>query len=97
MKKKLVALMVVVCLAFAGCASSKKINGTYYDTEGLATLDNKDPCIHYDFVIGNLIWSIILFETIIAPVYFLGWSIYEPVGEKYNGCLTNRTISPEAN
>ena len=97
MKKKLVALVVVICLTLAGCASSKNINGTYYDTVGFATLDKKDSCVHYDFVVGNLIWSIILFETIVTPVYFLGWSIYELIGEKYEGCFAKRNVSPEAN
>ena len=90
MKSKLVVIITIICMAFAGCASSKQINGKWYDTEGLATLDNKDECVHYEFVVGNLIWSIILLETIIMPVYFLGWSIYEPIGEKSNGCFQKR-------
>jgi hypothetical protein len=33
-------------------------------------------------IIGNIVWSCILVETVIAPIYFLGFSVYEPVGKK---------------
>lgn len=90
--KKLVAILLISCFLI-GCASSKQINGTYYDSVGLATLGNKDDCVQYDFVVGNLIWSILLSETVIFPVYFIGWSIYEPVGEKYTNCFEKRTLA----
>ena len=79
--KVIAALFLVLCLFCAGCASDRKIGGMWHETTGLATRDTEHPCVHYKFVVGNLIWSIILIETIIAPVYFLGWSLYEPVGE----------------
>jgi len=47
---------------------------------------NKDtkqnPNIEYELVWGNLIWGCVLVETIIAPVYFFGWSLWEPIGVK---------------
>jgi hypothetical protein len=35
--------------------------------------------VQYKTVVGNVIWGIILVETIIAPIYFFGFSLYEPV------------------
>lgn len=84
--KKLFVLILILFF-FAGCATEKKIDGTWFGTTGLATEHEKHPCVHYRFVVGNLIWSIILIQTVVAPVYFIGWSLYEPVEEKYKGCL----------
>jgi len=30
---------------------------------------------------GNIIWGVILFVTVIAPIYFFGFSMFEPIGE----------------
>lgn len=32
----------------------------------------KDENVIYDVVIGNIVWSIILSETIVVPIYFTG-------------------------
>lgn len=42
----------------------------------------KNPDVAYRLIIGNIIWSCILVETIIAPIYFIGFSLYEPIGPK---------------
>ena len=42
----------------------------------------KNPDIEYEPIWGNIVWGIILIETIIAPVYFFGFSLFEPIGEK---------------
>ena len=92
--KKFLCLMALVMftLTATGCGSDKQINGTWYETKGLATLDDKHPCVHYSFIVGNLVWSsIILSKTLVAPVSFIGWSLYEPVGEKTKGCFANQT------
>lgn len=39
----------------------------------------RDTRVIYEPVCGNIVWSIILSETIVAPIYFTGWSIMEPV------------------
>ena len=66
-----------------GCANPKTIDGITYDTYGLANKDQvMNPDIEYKIVFGNVVWSIILSETIIVPVYMVGWSMWEPVGKK---------------
>ena len=41
-----------------------------------------DTNIKYEVIWGNLVLGILLCETIVAPVYFFGFSLFEPVGEK---------------
>jgi hypothetical protein len=66
-----------------GCGENKKINGVWYETYGLINKHEvKDSKIRYRTIVGNVVWGIILFETLIAPLYFFGFSMYEPVGPK---------------
>ena len=74
-------LLVLVC-SFA-CGSDKVIDGKKYTTYGLVNRDEaRDPNIEYSLILGNCVWGIILCETVVAPVYFFGFSVYEPVGKK---------------
>lgn len=80
MRKSLSVLLVVVLLvSFSACGDLKVIEGVQYDTYGL--ISEKSPGIKYRLIVGNLIWGILLVETIIAPVYFFGFSLFEPVGK----------------
>ena len=74
--------LIMVLLLTVSCGSDKTIDGHKYETYGLLTKDTKDPDIKYKPIWGNVIWGCLLFETIIAPVYFFGFSMYEPVGRK---------------
>lgn len=87
--KQLIKILIVLLVSIAlmsmtsGCSDTKEINGVTYDTYGLFNKDEvKNPNIQYKLVIGNIVWSVILFETIVAPIYFLGFDMYEPVGPK---------------
>ncbi len=85
MRKIITMLLVIVFLSSSlllGCADSKKINGKIYEPYGIANNWKSDPNIQYEIVFGNVIWGIILAETIIFPVWVVGWSIYEPVKAK---------------
>ncbi len=57
-----------------------------YPTYGLfneSTDKSRNVC--YKISIGNVVWSILLFETVIAPIYFIGFSLYNPVRMKNDG------------
>lgn len=87
MKKKILTVFTIlcfVCMMFvAGCGDRKVIDGVEYDTYGFINKDEKkNPDIQYEMIIGNVVWSFLLIETIIAPIYFWGFSIYEPIGKK---------------
>jgi len=68
---------------FVGCGDTKIIDGIEYDTYGLINDDEKkNPNIQYEVIWGNVVWGAILVETIVAPIYFFGFSLWEPVGKK---------------
>ena len=82
--KKILAL--TVCLSFmclVGCGKPRYIDGTLYDTCGVFNQDEcKNDNIQYTISVGNVVWSILLSETVIFPIYFIGFSIWNPVGLK---------------
>lgn len=81
--KKFMLPLLVTGMLFSGCADNKVINGKEYTTYGIANeTDSKNPNIEYSLSVGNVIWGILLVETIIAPVYFFGFSLFEPENEK---------------
>ncbi len=72
--------LAAALLALSGCADSKTICGVEYESYGLINRDDKRAeNIKYEIVTGNVIWSVVLFETTIAPLYFIGFSLYQPV------------------
>jgi len=90
MKKFIAVLVLALFAAFAtGCHSSRVVEGTRYDPIGLyhkiSEPEAESPDVQYDLCVGNLIWSIILVETIVVPVILLGWYLWEPVGPNDNG------------
>jgi uncharacterized membrane protein len=77
--KKFVCLLLLV----SACAETKIINGVHYDTYGLFNeAEKRNPDITYQVVPGNIVWGLLLVETIAAPIYFFGFSLYEPKGQK---------------
>jgi hypothetical protein len=80
MKKRVIAAVAGLALALSACADSKTINGVTYEPYGLVTAGSKqNPNIKYNIVWGNVFWAVVLSETVVAPIYFVGWSLYEPV------------------
>jgi hypothetical protein len=85
MVKKLTSLLLIVAMVMmsVGCANPKTIDGVKYDTYGLIDKDEKkNDNIEYEVVYGNVFWAIVFSATVVAPVYFFGWALYEPVGKK---------------
>jgi hypothetical protein len=84
--KKLIASALVLSL-LAGCGSplsvtEKGVEKTY-PTYGLFNSDvAKSDKMCYEVSVGNVVWSIILIETVVMPVYFIGWSLFNPVKTK---------------
>ena len=81
--KKFFSKIIIIFLIhslFIACGDSKVIDGVEYETYGLINRDEiRNPNIKYKVIIGNVVWGIILCETIVAPVYFFGFSLHEPV------------------
>ncbi len=82
MRKLIAQILIVVMLSVSlmGCGDSKVIQGKEIGTYGLFNQDQKYEDVEYRVVIGNVVWGILLVETIVAPIYFFGFSLFEPVG-----------------
>ena len=81
--RRSIAIALVAGLLLSGCARDMEICGATYTSYGLLNQDDrKNPDIEYRLVWGNVIWGAILVETVVAPIYFFGFSIFEPVGKK---------------
>ncbi len=82
--KKLI-LPILLCLM--GCAEKKTliIDDKYVVVEpyGWANEESlKNDSVVYNVSIGNVVWSVILCETIVAPLVLTGGYLYEPVKVK---------------
>ena len=84
--KVIASILILVFMVFAvGCGQPKNINGVTYDTYGFINADtHKNPNIKYEVSTGNVIWSIVFFSSVIAPVYFIGFSLYNPISPNDN-------------
>ena len=83
MKKIIATILVIATLALSACGNDMVINGRNHSTYGLINADQeKDPNVKYKVIVGNVIWGIILVETIFVPVIMFGFALYEPVGAK---------------
>lgn len=82
--KKFISLFLIILLLTItfSCGNSKVINNVEYETYGFINENEiKAPNIKYKIIVGNLIWSFVLLKTIVFPVYFIGFSLWEPVEE----------------
>lgn len=77
--KFLVTLICILSVLFVGCADNKVLGGKEYETYGLFNQELRDECVEYRVSVGNVIWTVLLIETVVFPVYFVGFSINEPV------------------
>ena len=86
--KKIVAIIMAFALVvgMTSCASSKVLsveteNGKQeasFHPVGWANMDTKNEDIHYKVSAGNVVWSVLLVETVVVPVVLTGWYLFEP-------------------
>lgn len=78
--KKILLIPLIFCVVFVtGCANNRRINDKVIEPYGFMNMDDKHEDIKYRISKGNVVWSIILCETIVAPVVLCGWYLWEPV------------------
>ena len=86
MKKTLVAVVAACSLMLSGCGHPIDYNNKHYPTYGLLNSDsNKSKDVCYNVSMGNVAWSVILAETIVAPIYFIGFDIENPTPPNADG------------
>jgi len=92
--KIVASVLIAVFMSLAvGCGQPKSINGVEYDTYGFLNQDTKkNPNIKYEVSVGNVVWSVILFETIVAPVYFFCFSLYNPIAPNDNTFVPGKVV-----
>ncbi len=83
--KKIIAVLILLSFILSGCGEPLRVSYKVYPTYGLfneSTDKSKNVC--YKISVGNVIWSILLVGTVIAPVYFIGFDLWNPVRLKKN-------------
>jgi hypothetical protein len=82
--KKLVASCLLL-MSLVSCADNAVVCGEKAQPYGIFNDEEKLPNVKYRVVFGNVVWSILLIETLFAPLYFVGYALYEPI-PKEAGC-----------
>jgi len=82
-KTVLCVLAMVIMLSTVSCGRNLQIKEKTYGTYGLVNKTEMcNPDIEYRLIAGNLVLSVILCETVVIPIYFICFSLWEPAGAK---------------
>ena len=97
--KKILAILVAAVMIFSltSCHDSKTFkreDGTEFVAEpyGWANDYKKIDGVIYEPCLGNIVWTVVGFETVILPVWLTGWCLMEPV--EYNPSVDKKELSP---
>lgn len=82
--KKIIAVALLGAILFTSCADSKTfyIDGKKTEVKPYGWMNadaRKVPGVTYKVCVGNVVWSVVLGETLAAPLLFTGLSLFEPV------------------
>jgi len=75
MKKLLSVLIAIIfCMSLISCGNVRAVGGRAYGTHGIiGEHHNRNHNVEHRVAFGNIFWNIILIETIVAPIYFIGF------------------------
>lgn len=81
MFKRLAAVTLLASTIVAtGCGNDLNACGQNFETYGLINANEvQQEGVKYRTIMGNVIFGALFFPGVIAPVYFFGFSMYEPV------------------
>ena len=75
-------LAAALLLGVVGCGDNLYQDGKKYETWGVFDRrTERDPDMCYKIIVGNVVWSVLLVETLVVPAYFVGFSLFEATGE----------------
>lgn len=87
--KRTLALVLASAMLLTACGNPRNLptgpkgEMREYPTYGFFNQNTaKSDKVCYELSIGNVVWSIILIETIVMPIYFIGFSLFNPVSMK---------------
>jgi len=76
--------LLAACLVLSGCTRPLYADNHTYKPYGLLNADERrSDKVCYEISAGNVIWGIILVETVVGPVYFFGFDYQNPVRLKH--------------
>ena len=96
--KTIITFMLIFALLATGCADSKTLcvnDKECHTYEPFGWIDQsrlENECVEYKVVGWNVFWSIILIETVFAPILITGFDLWEPVRFK-NTEAANKTCT----
>jgi hypothetical protein len=74
-----ILIIMAIALSLASCGG-KSINGKFYEGYGIADEEAfKNPNVVYAISAESVIWGILLCQTIVIPIYIVGWDLWKPV------------------
>lgn len=78
LKSVLIAATVAgMAVGLSGCGNGQ-VQGVEYKSYGFVNEESvKNPNVHYEISASSVIWGIILSETIVIPLYIVGWDLYK--------------------
>lgn len=81
MKKIFAAFMaLILAVMLSGCANDVSVNGKTYPAFGIVNDDaQRDPNVKYQISFGSVVVAVLFLETIVVPIYVIGWDLWEPV------------------
>jgi hypothetical protein len=63
-----------------GCSSPRVIDGVTHRPAGIFSASSPD--IYYEVNGSDIILTIVTIETVVIPIYIVGWDILEPACKK---------------
>lgn len=79
-RKTLSAVLAAALLS--GCATSMTLDDHRYRPVGVVNAADKGEHVAYKVSYANLALAVLLVQTVVVPVYVIGWALEEPVGRK---------------
>jgi hypothetical protein len=82
MMKKTLAVLLIASMSVlaAGCGHELETAKKTYPTYGFFNQDKyKSDDVCYEVSVGNVLLSVLLIESVIGPVYFVGFSLFNPI------------------
>lgn len=78
MKKVLIVGLLAALTLLSGCAQDRTICGKTYEAYGLFNSEKRNPKVRYKPSVSGIIVAVIFFETVIVPIYIIGFDLFEP-------------------
>lgn len=87
---KVIIIIILGLLLLSSCSQNKTFkNGLTAEPYGLVNKDEIQlDTVVYEINTSDVLYGIIFCETVIVPIYIVGWDLYEPVRLKNEQDLT---------